>query len=235
MSNLVYPTLPGLAWPVERTSNWGTRMQRAVSGRTLRLRDYVNPIWNWTLTYSGLEDNPAAGGAWTQPSAPGTQPQTSQPNALRILLDFFNSRAGAWDDFLFWDPTDNLATGQPAIPFPAVGCGAVDPTLFQLTRALVPGGFQEWILQPAVVPQSGIPNLNTVANVYFNGSLQSPASYQVLPGGILQFNNAVGGGITVTADFSYYFRSYFTDRLSPSYFIQRLAELKQVRITSEVL
>jgi hypothetical protein len=210
VSNLVYPTLPGLAWPVERTSNWGTRMQRAVSGRTLRLKDYVNPIWNWTLTYTLLEDNPALGGGVAQ---------TLQPNALRILLDFFNSRAGAADDFLFADPNDNAALAQVAIPVPGDQTG----TLFQLTRALVAGGFQEWIIAP-----------NVVSAVYFNGSPQSPASYQVISGGVLKFNNAVGGGITVTADLTYYFRVYFADRMNPSYFAQRLAELKQVRLTSEV-
>lgn len=206
MSNLVYPTLPGLAWPVERTANWGTRMQRAVSGRTLRLRDYVNPIWNWTLSYTLLEDNPATA-------------QTTQPNAYRVLLDFFNSRAGAADDFLFQDPNDNTATGQLAVAVP----GDTTGTLFQLTRALVGGGFPEWILAP-----------NVVTAVYFNGSTVSPASYTILAGGIIQFNSAVGGGITVTADLSYYFRVYFTDRMNPSYFAYRLAELKQVKLTSEV-
>ena len=210
MSNRVYPSLPGLAFPVERVANWGTRMQRAVSGRTLRLRDYVNPIWNWTLTYTGLEDNPAAGGFAVQ---------TSQPNGLRVLLDFFNSRNGAFDDFLFQDPNDNSALAQVAVPVP----GDTTSTLFQLTRALVAGGFQEWIIAP-----------NVVSAVYFNGSLQSPAGYTLQPGGVLQFNNAVGGGITVTADLTYYWRVYFTDRLSPSYFLARLAELKQVKLTSEV-
>jgi hypothetical protein len=207
MSNLVYPSLPGLAFPVARVSNWGTRMQRAVSGRTLRLRDYANPIWNWTLTYTGLEDNPS-----------GAAPLTSAPNAWRILMDFFNSRAGASDDFLFLDPQDYQAVGQVAVPVP----GDTTGQLFQLTRALVAGGFQEWI--------SGIAS---VSAVYFYGSLQSPGSYQLGFNQIL-FNNAVGGGITVTADFTFLFRVYFTDRLDPSRFQFKLAELKQVKLTSEV-
>lgn len=208
MSNLVYPSLPGLTYPVERAPNWGTRMQRAVSGRTLRLKDYVNPIWNWNLLYSAIEDNPT-----------GANPQTSVPNGLRIILDFFNSRAGAFDDFLFQDPHDNSAVGQVAVPVP----GDTTNTMFQLTRALVAGGFQEYIIAP-----------NVVSAVYWNGSPQSPAGYSILSGGVIAFNNPVGGGITVTADFTYYFRVYFTDRLSPSYFVQQLAELKQVKLTSEV-
>ena len=212
MSNALYPSLPGLAYPVERTASWGTRMQRAVSGRTLRLRDYVNPIWSWTLVYSALEDQPAV--------AAGPQSVTSAPNALRTILDFFNSRGGAADDFLFQDPHDNSALAQLLVAVP----GDTTATLFQLTRQLVAGGFNEWIIAP-----------NTVSTVYFNGTPQSPASWTLLPGGVIQFAAPLGGGITPTADFTYYFRVYFTDRMSPSYFVQQLAELKQVKLTSEVL
>ena len=163
MSNALYPSLPGLAFPVERTARWGTRMQRAVSGRTLRLRDYVNPIWSWTLVYSALEDQPGV--------VAGPLSVTAMPNALRTILDFFNSRAGAFDDFLFQDPHDNSALGQLLVAVP----GDTTATLFQLTRQLVAGGFNEWIIAP-----------NTVSTVYFNGTPQSPASWTLLPGGVIQ-------------------------------------------------
>lgn len=207
MGQLIYPVVPGWTFDFEVQANWGTRKQQAISGRTLRLSDYVNPIWNFSLVYSVLEDNPAS-------------PQTSAPNALRQILDFFNSRAGAFDDFLFQHPTDNQALGQIAVPAP----GDTTATQYQLARRLVSGGFSEWVIAPGAVTA-----------VYFNGAPQSPAGYTVSNLGLLQFSAAVGGGITVTADFSFYYRVTFTDALNPSYFFYRLAELKQVKLTSIVL
>lgn len=214
MSQALYPVLPGQSIELTKTPNWGTRMQRATSGRTLRTEDYVNPIWNFTLTYEVLED-------WSGGAPSGMVQLTSAPNAVRTILDFFNSRAGAFDDFLIEDPRDNQALAQLVIPAPTDTTG----TIFQLTRALQLGGFAEWIIAPNVVNQ-----------VYFNGSPVSPAGYSVDPTtGLVTFSSPVTGGITVTADLSYFFRVYFTDAMSVDYFAFQLAEMKQVKLTSIVL
>src|ERR1700721_1972941 len=52
----IFPALPGLGWSVSKTPRFATRIQRAVSGRELRVLDQPNPIWSWTLTYSMLRD-----------------------------------------------------------------------------------------------------------------------------------------------------------------------------------
>jgi uncharacterized protein (TIGR02217 family) len=222
VSNAIYPALAGLGYPVRKVANWATRMQRSVSGRTLRTQDYVNPIWNFTLSYEVLEDTVA--------NPPGQITLTANPLAVRHILNFFNSRSGAFEDFLYNDPKDNQANGQTLIPVPTDTTG----TMFQLTRILgydtgdvdaAEGGFAEWIIAP-----------NVVSAVYCNGQPQSPASYSVdASTGIVTFNAAVAGGITVTADFTYYFRVYFTDSLDADYFAWQLAETKQVRLTSVVL
>jgi uncharacterized protein (TIGR02217 family) len=62
MSNILYPIFPGLGYSVIKTPNFKTRTQRAVSGRTLRSADWVNPIWNFTLTYEWLDDDSAQWG-----------------------------------------------------------------------------------------------------------------------------------------------------------------------------
>ena len=51
-----FPALPGLGWSVSKAPRFATRIQRAVSGRELRVLDQPNPIWSWTLTYSMLRD-----------------------------------------------------------------------------------------------------------------------------------------------------------------------------------
>jgi hypothetical protein len=63
----IFPTLPGLGWSVSKAPRFATRIQRAISGRELRVLDQPNPIWSWTLTYSMLRDEHDTRGA----SGPG--------------------------------------------------------------------------------------------------------------------------------------------------------------------
>ena len=58
---LVFPALPGLAWSVTKSPTFQTRIQRAASGRELRALDYPYPLWQFTLVFDLLRDNPAAG------------------------------------------------------------------------------------------------------------------------------------------------------------------------------
>src|SRR5215813_1454403 len=86
---LIFPTLPGLAWSVTKTPTFQTRIQRAASGRELRVVDYPYPLWQFALVYDFLRDNPAAG-----------------YDELRTLLGFFMLCQGAFGTFLFRDPSD---------------------------------------------------------------------------------------------------------------------------------
>jgi hypothetical protein len=40
----IFPTLPGLGWSVSKAPRFATRIQRAISGRELRVLDQPNPI-----------------------------------------------------------------------------------------------------------------------------------------------------------------------------------------------
>jgi uncharacterized protein (TIGR02217 family) len=182
MMPLVFPALPGLAWSVTKSPTFQTRIQRAVSGRELRALDYPYPLWQFTLIFDLLRDNPAAG-----------------YDELRTLMGFFMLCQGAFGTFLFRDPTDDRVTGQQ------IGVGDASTTVFQLQRAmgttLPGGGFQEPIVAP-----------NIVSAVYLDGITQSPASYSVDPNtGLITFETAPGGGLIITTDFSYYFRCRFVD------------------------
>ena len=80
----VFPSLPGLAWGVTKTPTFQTRIQRAVSGRELRALDYPYPLWQFTLVFDFLRDNPTAG-----------------YDELRTLMGFFLLCRGAFGTFLF--------------------------------------------------------------------------------------------------------------------------------------
>ncbi len=179
---LIFPALPGLAWSVTKSPTFQTRIQRAVSGRELRALDYPYPLWQFTLVFDFLRDNPAAGF-----------------DELRTLMGFFMLCQGAFGTFLFQDPSDDRVSGQQ------IGTGDTLRTVFQLQRTmgetLPGGGFLEPILAPKVV-----------SAVYFNGIIQDPAGYSVdSMTGLVTFNAAPGSGLIITADYSYYFRCRFVD------------------------
>ena len=200
----VFPALPGLAWSVTKTPTFQTRVQRAVSGRELRALDYPYPLWQFTLVFDFLRDDPAAG-----------------YDELRTLMGFFMLCQGAFGTFLFQDPSDYRVIGQQ------IGIGNASTSVFQLQRAigasLSGGGFLEPILAP-----------NVVSAVYLNGIIQAPASYTLDPNtGLLTFDNAPGGGLVVTADFTYYFRCRFIDdSYSFENFMYRLWQLKKLTFIS---
>ena len=58
-----FPTLVGQGWSVKKTPTWQTRIQRAVSGRELRVLDYPYPLWQFELTFEALGDSPQSGSA----------------------------------------------------------------------------------------------------------------------------------------------------------------------------
>jgi uncharacterized protein (TIGR02217 family) len=201
---LIFPTLPGLAWSVTKSPTFQTRIQRAVSGRELRALDYPYPLWQFALVYDFLRDDPAAG-----------------YDELRTLVGFFMMCQGAFGSFLFEDPSDREAVGQP------IGVGNASGAAFQLQRtmgtALPGGGFVEPITAP-----------NVVGTIYFDGVVQDPDTYAVDPEtGLVTFSSPPGTGMIITADFSYYFRCRFTDdRYDFENFMYRLWQLKKLTFIS---
>ena len=201
---LIFPALPGLAWSVTKTPTFQTRIQRAASGRELRVLDYPYPLWQFALVYDFLRDNPAAG-----------------YDELRTLLGFFMLCQGAFGTFLFRDPSDCQVLRQP------IGVGNASTTAFQLQRsmgtALPGGGFLEPIIAPDVV-----------GAIYCNGITQDPSTYSVDPNtGLVTFGLAPAVGLIITVDFTYYFRCRFLDdKYDFENFMHRLWQLKKLTFIS---
>ena len=200
----IFPSLPGLAWSVTKTPTFQTRIQRAVSGRELRALDYPYPLWQFTLVFDLLRDNPTAG-----------------YDELRTLMGFFMLCQGSFGTFLFRDPSDHRVTSQQ------IGIGNASTTIFQLQRAMgstLPGG---GFLEPIVAP-------DVVSGLYLDGITQSPGSYSVDPEtGLVTFSTAPGSGLIITADYSYYFRCRFVDdSYAFENFMFRLWQLKKLTFIS---
>ncbi len=202
----IFPSLPGLGWSVTKAPRFATRIQRAVTGRELRVVDQAAPIWTWTLTYSLLRDKWDARG----PAALG-----AGYDELRTLAGFFLQQQGAFQPFLFDDPTDDAVTAQ------SLGTGDASTTSFQLVRSM--GGFSEAITAP-----------NTVSAIYFNGVRQAAAGFAIAADtGLVTFSAPPPAGILVTADFTYYFRVRFAeDTAEFENFMFQLWQLKQIKLQS---
>lgn len=114
MSSSVYPTLPGLAWNVKRTTLMPkVQVRTTPSDREYRARDALLPRYQYTLSYEFLR-----GGSLTE---------------WQTLNGFFELMGGDFDSFLFTDPDDNAVVSQ------TFGTGDGSTVAFQLVRAL--GGF----------------------------------------------------------------------------------------------
>ena len=208
----IFPSLPGLGWSVSKTPRFATRVQRAVSGRELRVLDQPNPIWSWALTYTMLRDKNDTRAA----AGPGVG-----YDELRTLMGFFLQQQGTFQPFLYDDPTDDQALAQP------IGTGDGGTSVFQLVRtmgaALPGGGFAEPITAP-----------NALSAIYFNGVRQSAVGYSLDPAtGLVTFTVPPPAGRSITADFTYYFRVRFADDSADfENFLYQLWALKQVKFQS---
>ncbi len=193
MSNALFPTLPGLSWNVVRRPVFSTIVQRAASGRETRAALFSFPIWEWDLSYDLLRDDAS--------------------QELRTLLGFFLQRQGAFDSFLFRDPTDNAVVDQ------SIGLGNGTRRNFQLVRAL--GGSVEPMFDIDGVPAVKAAGTPQVFGVQF--SLGAT--------GEIVFTTPPPAGAPLHATFSYLFRVRFRDDLADfNQFAFRLWELQSLSL-----
>lgn len=170
MSEAVFPSLIGQEWPVNKTPAFHNIIQKSVSGKRKALALMSYPLWTFKVSYSFLSDN-------------GT------PNDdIHTLMGFFLARQGNFDDFLFDDKSDNLATDQTF----GVGDGAT--TQFQLVRNY--GGFIEPVL-----------GLKGTPTIKVNGITVVPST--VSTKGKVTFSSPPAAGAMLTWSGGFYYRVAF--------------------------
>lgn len=125
------PTISGLGWSVHKNPRFNTVVSKHPSGADVRTALWINPAYEFEVTYDALASNASFPGLGT--------------NSWQTLIGFFLSLGGMWGQFLYTDPTDNSVTGQ------AIGTGDGATTVFPLVRTL--GGFTEpvgWVTSAAI-------------------------------------------------------------------------------------
>lgn len=120
MSNLVFPSLPGLSIEVRRMPRWDSTVQTSISGRSLALTAFTYPLWQYRLSFEFLRAGAEA--------------------ELQQLVGFFNQHRGRVDTWLYLDEDDHTVTAQQ------IGVGDGVTTSFQLLFDL--GGYVEPIHNP---------------------------------------------------------------------------------------
>ncbi len=90
MSNTLFPSLPGQAWPLTFSPAWNTQVKTSVSGREVRAAFQAIPISTVTLTFEFL-----------------------RPAHKATLRGFFMALRGRWDSFLLDAGDDSLAADMP--------------------------------------------------------------------------------------------------------------------------
>lgn len=109
MSNAIFPTLPGQAFPRERHVRYATELQSSSSMRRWRVSRALYPVYEYSLNFNFL--------------------RTAD---LVTLRSFFEQHKGRGDSWLFDDRDDRLHsdTGLPQV----FGLGNGVQTQFQLVR-----------------------------------------------------------------------------------------------------
>ena len=215
MSNVLFPKIRGLAWSIVKTPTFSTEVQESLAGREVRVQNFQNPIWEFTLTYEYLLNDPRSR-------------DENEQTPLETLVGFYLARGGQFDDFLLNESDltgrleDSVYTGQP------IGAGDGVTRSFQLVRNI--GGFLEAVQNP----------MNQTATIYVNGAAKSQGPDYSIANGLVTFGSAPAAGAGITADFLMLHRVRFhtgTSRsgkegIEFSNFYYNLYECREVELVS---
>lgn len=151
-----FPAFPGQGWSVHKKPVFSTRVASHVSGREVRAGLYAHALYEFELTFNGLDSSG---------SFPGLQAQS-----LQTLMGFFLTIQGQLNTFLYVDPTDNGVTSQ------VIGIGDGSTTTFTLGRAI--GGYYEPVSYVTVV--SGV-TVNGVATSAYSFAAPNTITFSTAP------------------------------------------------------
>jgi uncharacterized protein (TIGR02217 family) len=215
MSNVLFPKIKGLAWNITRNPTFATEIQQSLAGREVRIQNFQNPIWEITLSYEYLLNDPKFR-------------DENEQTPLETLVGFFLARGGQFDDFLLNESDltgrleDSVYSGQP------IGTGDGATKSFQIVRNI--GGFLEAVQNP----------MNQAATVYLNGVAKVQGTDYTIANGVVTFSAAPASAASVTADFVALQRVRFDvgssrsgkEGLEFSNFYFNLYECKEVQLIS---
>lgn len=152
MSDAIFPTLRGWAYPMNCAPEFKTSVNTSDTGTESRVSKWSAPKWHYELVYEGLDDTAGASAE------------------LQTLQAFFLAREGQYDTFLFLDQTNNAVSGQP------FGQGDGTTASFQLVRSL--SGFVEPVYGIVAAP---VITVNGVATTAFTWTTTGMITFAAPP------------------------------------------------------
>jgi len=199
MSNAIFPVLVGQSWNVVKQPEFSTKVHRSVNGFERRAAFMSYPLWTFKLSYEVLRDG-------------------NFGNDYDRLIGFIIARQGAFDSFLYSDPTDNAMTDQ------TIGIGDGSNVSFQLVRSL---GVGNVFLEP-------VQNVNVITNITVDGSVVT--NYTVNSTGMVTFVSPPAIGSVVRWSGTYYYRCRFVQDTSEfNLMVRDLWELKKLDFVGSTL
>lgn len=91
------------SWDVKRVPTFSNQRQQTVSGRTLVVKYWINPLWQWELTYENITDNPSSANPYYTVPISATD--------MEILVGFYCGMQGQGNEFAF-QPPDSIRGGS---------------------------------------------------------------------------------------------------------------------------
>ena len=183
MSELIFPTLRGLTYPITNTPHWKTLQTQTISGVKKFVQLYTYPYYSFTLRFNYLSDI------------------NSQTDDIHTLAGFYNQVGGAGVDFLYADPLfeDNTVALQPIADTDG------ETKVFQLVHTY--GGFTEPIFGIYEHPQIFLKNKSTDAIT----TMVEGTDYEINTMGIVTFDTAPSDGYTLLWTGKWYYRCHFAE------------------------
>ncbi len=186
------PILPNLhGFSVHKRPTFATILQTPPSGREVAAPQYNLPLWEFELTYEVLR-----GGIQNR----SLYSSASLYTEFQRMIETFLISAGQFGWFYFNDSSDNSRLGQP------IGTGDGVTVSFPMIRT-----WNEGFLS-LTEPVGGV-NTDLPVVVYLNGVLVVSAGHWNISADQrnLVFLSPPGGGVTITSDFSFFYRCRFID------------------------
>lgn len=176
MSNFILPTFQGWSYDKTITPVWETQIYTSSSGRETRIQKWKSPRYKISIKFNFLTDN-------------SMQSVSLDKGDVERLKGFFNTLAGAFDDFLYLDDTENYVENQ------SFGVGDGQTTIFQLVRSL-----------PYYA--EAVTGINEKPQIFVNGE---ETECEVDAYGVVTFAEPPEADATLTWTGNYYFRVRFED------------------------
>lgn len=176
MSNLILPKFQGWSYKKTITPIWNTQTYESQSGRETRIQKWKYPRYEIKLNYNFMTDET-------------TQTTVLDKGDIERMQGFFNAVAGSFDDFLYFDDTENFVENQ------TFGIGDGQTTQFQLVR-----NHPYW-----AEPVNGI---NEKPQIFVNGI---EAECEVDAYGVVSFVEPPEADAILSWTGNYYFRVRFSE------------------------